>query len=540
VGHALHTTGRMAALILGASAMLCACRSGPASAPQRHEPDLRDAIRAIASVKAPPSYVRRTATGRRLWTSTREFYQKHGFQPVWFDDASPGHRADELVDRLQHADRDGLDAARYAAGDVVRLRDAMRQTDRVKDLAAAAGFDVRLTYLYLQYANDLANGTTESRASRWNMHRAPRDVVASLEDAVARDCVQEALDAIAPPHPEYQRLRAALEKYREIAARGGWQPVPAALRLKPGDQNAATSALARRLAVTGDYTGAPGDNHTYGPDLQNAVKHFERRHGLEADGIVGKAVVAALNVPAAARIAQIELNMERARWLPDDLGARYVFVNVPEYRLEVRDHDRTPLAMRVVVGRKKSPTPAFSAAMTYLVFAPFWNVPANIAENETLPSALKDPEFLERTNMEVIDKRGRRVDPDDVDLSDLSEYRFRQRPGASNSLGLVKFMFPNAYNVYLHDTPADALFTRDARAFSHGCVRVEQPEKLAEYVLGDQPEWTPDRISDAMHASQHTIVRLREKIPVYITYFTARVSASGEVMFFRDVYGRDR
>jgi L,D-transpeptidase YcbB len=198
-----------------------------------------------------------------------------------------------------------------------------------------------------------------------------------------------------------------------------------------------------------------------------------------------------------------------------------------------------PISMRVIVGRKSDPTPAFSGEMTYLVLAPFWNVPADIAEKETLPSAMKDPAFFRRTNMEVVDKRGRPVDPDDVDFSDTRAYRFRQRPGSSNSLGLVKFMFPNPYNVYLHDTPADALFSRETRAFSHGCVRVEDPETLADYLLGDHPEWTPDRIREAMHAAQQTTVKLRERVPVYITYFTARVSSDGQMMFFRDVYGKD-
>jgi murein L,D-transpeptidase YcbB/YkuD len=215
-------------------------------------------------------------------------------------------------------------------------------------------------------------------------------------------------------------------------------------------------------------------------------------------------------------------------------------VNVPEYRLEVWDHGSVPLAMRVVVGKKDAQTPAFSSAMSYVVLAPFWNVPADIAENETLPSAESDPSFLERTHMEVVDTRGRAVDPKSIDLSDARRYRFRQRPGDSNSLGLVKFMFPNPYNVYLHDTPADALFTRETRAFSHGCVRIEQPEELADYVLRDRPDWTPDRIREAMHGSEQTTVTLREKIPVYIAYFTARVAPDGEVHFFRDIYGRDR
>jgi murein L,D-transpeptidase YcbB/YkuD len=195
--------------------------------------------------------------------------------------------------------------------------------------------------------------------------------------------------------------------------------------------------------------------------------------------------------------------------------------------------------MRVVVGKRDTPTPIFNEEMKYLVFAPYWNIPADIAKKETLPRAIKDPAFLERSNMEVVDRSGRTVDPGSVDLSNPGTYRLRQRPGTSNSLGLVKFMFPNPYNVYLHDTPADSLFARASRPFSHGCVRLEDPQKLAEYVLRDQAEWTPERIAEAMHAPAEKTVKLTSPLPVYIGYWTARVDADRRVQFRKDVYGLD-
>ena len=285
---------------------------------------------------------------------------------------------------------------------------------------------------------------------------------------------------------------------------------PAQLKLKPGQQNPAVPVLARRLAVTGDYTGTAERSRTttYGAELQEAVKRFQRRHGLEPDGVISAATVAQLNVPVAQRIQQIALNLERWRWLPADLGERHILVNIPEFRLEVWDHGQVPLSMRVVVGKKDTPTPIFNDQMTHLVFAPYWNVPSDIVKKETVPHALRDPAFLERTNMEVLDKSGNVVDPASIDMEHAGAYRFRQRPGASNSLGLVKFMFPNQFNVYLHDTPADSLFARATRSFSHGCVRLEQPDKLAQYVLGDQPSWTPERIDQAMHGGQETTVKL--------------------------------
>jgi murein L,D-transpeptidase YcbB/YkuD len=195
--------------------------------------------------------------------------------------------------------------------------------------------------------------------------------------------------------------------------------------------------------------------------------------------------------------------------------------------------------MNVVVGKKDTPTPIFSDQMTYVVFAPYWNVPPDIVEKETLPSAMSDPAFLQRTNMEVVDKSGNVVDPSTIDLSDPAAYRFRQRPGTSNSLGLVKFMFPNQFNVYLHDTPMDSLFARATRSFSHGCVRVEQPEALARYVLRDQPAWTAERIQQAMQGDEETTVKLKSALPVYLGYWTARASSDGLIQFRRDVYGVD-
>jgi murein L,D-transpeptidase YcbB/YkuD len=246
-----------------------------------------------------------------------------------------------------------------------------------------------------------------------------------------------------------------------------------------------------------------------------------------------------MNVPVEARIRQIELNLERWRWLPRDLGSRYILVNIPEYRLEVWESGRVPIAMNVVVGKTDTPTPIFSDRMTYLVFSPYWNVPPDIAQGETLPEVMKDPGFLQRANMEVIDVKGQPLDPSTIDLLDPTQYRFRQRPGTDNSLGLVKFMFPNQYNVYLHDTPADSLFARASRSFSHGCVRLEKPDALAQYVLGDQPEWTMERIAEAMHAGEERVVKLRQPIPVYLGYWTARVSGDGEMQFRKDVYGID-
>jgi murein L,D-transpeptidase YcbB/YkuD len=492
-----------------------------------------------------PAFVGRDADGARLWKLTRQFYQKRGDAFAWIDGRKPRRELDELIGVLQSADREGLDPALYNVPTLSeRRKEAGRGflTAQGFNESEAADLDVWLTYLYLRYASDLTNGIAGlSHADpAWKLRDKRTDPVPLLEKALAEHRVAESLKELTPSHRQYTDLRDALAKYREIAQRGGWPAVPDGIKLKPGESHPHVIAVAKRLAASGDYTGAIDEqNPEYTPDLQEAVKRFQRRHGLEPDAVVGRALVAQMNVAADARVRQIALNLERWRWLPRDLGERHILVNVPEYRLEVWERGQIPLSMRVVVGKKDTPTPIFADDMTHVVFSPYWNVPETIVKNETVPAALRDPAFLQRTNMEVLDKSGKVVDPSSVDLQSVSEYRFRQRPGSSNSLGLVKFMFPNQYNVYLHDTPADSLFARATRSFSHGCVRVEQPEKLAQYVLGDKPEWTPERISEAMHAGTERTVKLARPIPVYLGYWTARVSADGILQFRDDLYGID-
>ncbi|HZB26648.1 MAG TPA: L,D-transpeptidase family protein, partial [Vicinamibacterales bacterium] len=542
----MRTTGQAAALML-AAALLGGCADRQRRAEDGAVGTLGRAGATIAAALdgGTPAFVGRDADGTRLWKLTRQFYQKRGETFAWIDNRKPRPEMDELIGVLQAADREGLDPALYSVPMLTARREEAGRgflTMKGFDQQEAAQLDVWLTYLYLQYASDLTNGISGlSHADpSWKLRDKKVNPVPLLEKALDERRIAKSLQELLPDHPQYTRLRDALAQYRQIAQKGGWPALPVDLKLKPGQSHAAVPALAKRLAVTGDYTGPIDEqSQTYGPELQEAVKRVQRRHGLEPDATVGRAVVAQLNVPADARVRQIALNLERWRWLPRDLGERHILVNIPEYRLEVWEGGTVPLSMRVVVGKKDTPTPIFADDMTYVVFSPYWNVPAEIVKNETVPSALRDPAFLDRTNMEVLDKSGKPVDPSSIDIAEVGEYRFRQRPGSANSLGLVKFMFPNSYNVYLHDTPADSLFARATRSFSHGCVRVEQPDKLAQYVLRDQPDWTPERISGAMQAGEERTVKLSGPLPVYLGYWTARISADGILQFRDDLYGID-
>jgi murein L,D-transpeptidase YcbB/YkuD len=540
---------RGAAAIVLAGVLCVACR--PGNTPPRQDGTAGTSGRtergamAVTTAGEPPVFVSRDREGARLWDLTRQFYQKRGGAAAWIDGRRPRPQMDALIQMLQRTDREGLDPALYNASVLSARRvEAGRGFLSMKgfDEREAASLDVWLTYLYLQYASDLTNGVANLPHAdpTWKIPAKTSAPLEQLEQALAQNHVAESLDGLTPRHAQYTGLRDTLAKYKDIEQRGGWPAMPAQLKLKPGQQNAAVPLLARRLAVTGDYTGTPDEQDTsYSPALQEAVKRFQRRHGLEPDGAISAATVARLNVPVSQRIQQLALNLERWRWLPADLGERYVLVNIPEYRLEVWDHGQVPVSMRVVVGKKDTPTPIFNDDMTHVVFAPYWNVPPDIVKNETVPHALRDPAFLERTNMEVLDNSGNPVDPASIDMENVSAYRFRQRPGSSNSLGLVKFMFPNQFNVYLHDTPADRLFARAMRSFSHGCVRLEQPDKLAQYVLADQPAWTTERIDQAMHGGQETTVKLSRPLPVYLGYWTARISADGILQLRDDLYGID-
>jgi murein L,D-transpeptidase YcbB/YkuD len=313
--------------------------------------------------------------------------------------------------------------------------------------------------------------------------------------------------------------------------------------LKAGQWNKAVVPLRQRLAVSGYLPAeAPRDSAQYDHDVEHAIRAFQQAHGLKVTGALDPATLNALNVPLATRINQVVMNLDRWRWMPDDLGDHHFIVNVPYYHLIARENGKPTLDIRVVVGKRGNETPIFSDVMEHVVFSPYWNVPPSIAAEETLPALARDPNYLQRMNMEVVGRNGRVVPAAAIPWGDpgaLRAYSIRQRPGSNNALGHVKFMFPNEHNVYLHDTPADSLFSRVGRAYSHGCVRVEEPEALAQYVLRNQDEWTPANIKRAMYSGNERYVKLPTPIPVHIVYFTAWVDDNGGLHFQDDVYGYD-
>jgi murein L,D-transpeptidase YcbB/YkuD len=346
----------------------------------------------------------------------------------------------------------------------------------------------------------------------------------------------------------------ALAGYRQILRQGGWPQVPGRSRLQRGDRGARVAVLRRRLRITGDLRGSAGRKPVYNRAVARAVARFQARHGIPSDGIVGPATLAALNVPVRVRIRQIQLNLERYRWLPSEFGPRYIFVNIPDYKLYAYDVGKPVLTMRVVVGDEyENATPVFADLMTFVVFRPYWHVPQRILVREILPRVRKKRSYLVRNHFEVVDAKRESLvlNPRRINWSrvDIRKVRVRQRAGSpTNPLGLVKFMFPNQFAVYMHDTPTRKLFHRAKRTLSHGCVWVEKPVELAEYVLAGQDDWDEKNIREAMQTAYSAskgasvdgpTVTLERPVPVYIVYFTAFVR-DGILNFRRDPYGKDR
>jgi L,D-transpeptidase YcbB len=507
-----------------------ACRRGPSPSPE---------LQSLLSADT----LDRQVGDARVRKAVRAFYAATGSTLAWSRN-KPTRHTDQALAVLDSAVEHGLDPDAYQRAALAAERDVLARMPEKERSRALAVFDVRLTAELIRLGRDVAVGRTVPNAvePRWKARREMPDLAGTL--AAAREDVAAWLPAIEPRHPEYAALKRGLASLHGVQTKGGWPVVPA-VALKPGVSLPAVAVLRKRLAASGDLGAATLEGNRFDEPLANAVRVFQEHQGLPATGRLDAKTHAALNVPLDRRVRQVALNLERWRWLSDDLGARHFRVNVPSFHLEAYEQGHVVLDIRAVVGKPGNETPIFSERMTHVVMSPYWNIPPKIATDETLPALSADRGYLDRQNIEVVrvsDGQAAVVDPATLDWDDdesLQGLRFRQRPGAGNALGFVKFMFPNDYDVYVHDTPADALFGRLGRAFSHGCVRVEEPLALAKYVLRDQTRWTPEAIETAMHAGTETHVALRQAIPIHILYFTSWVDPKGGLQFRDDVYGYD-
>lgn len=448
------------------------------------------------------------------------FYNARNYQYAWLSEAGFSEQAFHFHNTLQ-------DYLSYSGDSVLynpflhQLLDSTGQ-DPSLQLTDSTRFraEMELSLSFLRYARRAYGGTISQRQDdlSWYIPRKrinPVEILDSFMASGKEPSLQE------PVNAQYKQLKGHLMRYYQLQRQGGFPPVELTTRsIRKGDSLQAVTALKKRLHSTGDYALAD-TTALFTPELKLAVARFQSRYGLKEDGIVGGTTLKYLNEPVDIRIRQILVNMERMRWMPELPQGDFVLVNIPQFRLTVFEEGKPAFGMKIVVGTTQNRTVIFTGNMKYVVFAPYWNVPPGILKNEVLPAISKDPSYLERNHME------------------WNNNTVRQKPGPWNALGQVKFLFPNSYNIYLHDTPAKTLFAENKRAFSHGCIRIEQPEKMARWALRHQKEWTPQRISNAMKRDRELFVTMKEPIPVFIGYFTAWVDSEGKLHFRDDLYGHD-
>ncbi|WP_305041654.1 L,D-transpeptidase family protein [Geoalkalibacter sp.] len=481
------------------------------------------------------------------------FYAQRDHAPAWFDAGALSPQAEPLLSELRAADQHGLNTQDYHLAAIAvllaKVQGAAPQ-DLLADSLSAAQLDVLLTHAFLLHAARLTSGQVDPNRlfpGEWQVQLRKADGVAVLGAALASGQVGEALRGLSPPQSGYAKLREVLGDYRRIAEQGGWPEVPDGPTLRRGESDPRVPLLRERLWISGDLKALPEEQgDLYDAETAAAVWRFQRRHGLSADRVVGPKTLAELNRPVEERIRQIELNLERYRWLPKDLGRRHIRVNIADFTLQVIEAEQVVMRMPVVVGTHVRKTPVFSGRMTYLEFAPYWGVPPTILAKDKLPRLRKDPGYFDANHYEILPWQGppgARIHPDDIDWRRVTARSFpgllRQRPGPWNPLGQVKFMFPNEFDIYLHDTPDRHLFRQAQRTFSSGCIRIQRPADLAQYLLEDDPQWDCERLHLALNASEPQRVMLRRPMPVHLLYFTAWVDAEGIVQFRRDLYERD-
>ena len=507
----------------------------------------------LTSVKGVPAAAIEAAMKKRLagappakidddqWSHAKRLYKQYGDNPLWLNsDGIHEDRAYALANSILQAEQDGMRMDAYPIG---ALAQAMSTVAQTKDPTAEqlADADVLLTSAFSALGEDYLTGQVDPKTVAQNWHIDPQEE--NVDSALARSLRGSALDksiaSMRPQDPDYQGLRKELDRFQKITVNGGWPSIPAGGAAKPGERMspARVAALRQRLSVEGiipsdtaqptarpaSQTNTPPAAAVYDRSLAGAVAEFQARHGIVVDSTLGAETVAALNQPAIYRMSQIAANLERMRWLPRTLGNRYIFVNVPAFRLEAYDAGQKALDMKVIVGEdfEDKATPVFSDSMETVVFRPYWNVTPDIARKEIFPKMNANPGYLAANNYELYKEGG--------------ATRVRQKPGEKNSLGLVKFLFPNDFNIYLHDTPNQELFEKDVRAFSHGCIRVEKPSELAQWVLG----WDGSKVDQWMKGTNdNQSVKVPKKIPVYITYGTAYIR-DGQLYFGNDLYDRD-
>jgi murein L,D-transpeptidase YcbB/YkuD len=473
-----------------------------------------------------------------------ELYQRQWHQFLWADTA----KRSNAIRSLEAAYQDGLEPETYH----IEAIQALLELDSL-DMDTRAALDIMITDGIILYGTHLLNGKTDANTLVPTMEMDPRvlgdETLEHFRSLLVKGRVDSIIRSLRPQSHYYHHMMNGLAHYEQIADSGGWKVVSISQRkLEPGNEYAEIPAIRERLRIEGDYLDLPSNvndslvpEDLYDPTLQRAVERFQLRHGLNPDGVIGRGTVQAMNISPEEKMGLLKMNLERARWIHHDLDTNYVLVNIAGFDLRLVLGDTLCWNTKVMVGTKETSTPVFKDEMQYIEVNPTWTVPFSISNGEILPKLKKDVTYLTRNNMQLLDMSGRPLPTSGIDYNDYNEkmpYIVRQGPGNGNSLGRIKFLFPNKFRVYLHDTPSKALFARESRAFSHGCIRVENPFKLAEYILKDQGV-TPAELDSVKQTMKTKRYDLEKPLPVIITYSTA-FADQDLVYFYEDVYGRDK
>ncbi|MCF6129658.1 L,D-transpeptidase family protein [Flavobacterium sp. AS60] len=444
-------------------------------------------------------------------------YQKNNFDFIWYDKKGRKETADVIYNKINNLFEDGV----ITKVPYKETLDALFQKTSAKP---DIDVELFLSNYYFYYTNKVLQGIDDSKSNEleWYLPREKQSYVTYLDSLLVDP---KLIDKKEQHIEQYYKLKTVLKKYRDLEQKGGWDSITVPkdfVSIKPGDSSDVVAKIRTRLFLTGDIDVDSG-RKLYGFALQQAVLKYKKRNGFKLDKIILPKHIDEMNVPISSRIKTIIVNMERCRWIATDVAKakEFIVVNIPSYHLRYFKDGQPVLNSKVVVGSMMNKTVIFSGMMSYIVFSPYWNVPTSIKEKEILPGIAKNKNYLAKHNME------------------WNGANIRQKPGKNNSLGLVKFLFPNSNNIYLHDSPAKELFNQEKRAFSHGCIRVEKPKELANLILEDDENWTPEKIDAAMNKGKESWYTLKNKIPVYIGYFTAWVDADGTINFYKDIYERD-
>ncbi|HEV7992914.1 MAG TPA: L,D-transpeptidase family protein [Gemmatimonadaceae bacterium] len=560
-----HLAAVRAVVLIAAASLGSACSTGgDAKQPEQTQVAKGEVARGgwapaeLSEVKGVPIAALRSAVQQRLagshpatvgedaWKHTKNLYARFQQAPLWMsEDGLEKDRAGALTNAVLAASTDAVRIDDYPVAELAQAIADVRNTKQptAEQLANA---DVLLTAAYASLGEDLLVGSVDPKSvgQAWHIDAKEENVDSALVRTLSMMPLDKSISAMRPGDEEYAAMQKELTRYRELVAKGGWQPVPAGKPLKRGqtDSPQRLAALRARLQAegidvasvppaspagsdtgTGARRSAASGSAVFDDGLAAAVAQFQARHGINVDSSLGTETLNSLNVPAAYRLGQIAANLERARWMPRSLGSRYIYVNVPAFHLSAFDAGKPTLEMKVIVGQEyeDKATPVFSDSMEFVVFRPYWNITPDIQAKEIGPKVASNPGYLAENDMEY--------------YKDGGTTRIRQKPGPKNSLGFVKFLFPNDFNIYLHDTPNHELFDKDVRAFSHGCIRVEKPAELAQWVLG----WDAAKVDEAMqNGKDNQQIKLPKKIPVYIAYGTTYMR-DGQLYFGNDLYHRD-